>query len=292
MKKYNEYPGFLEVVKLASCGSTNDYLRENYRRYERDFPILVTASRQSAGRGRAGRTWDSPAGMGLYSSFGFFLPVGVSLNLLPLAAGISVVEALAGISGVRGFGLKWPNDILYSGRKICGILVDNMVQKERIFCITGIGINLNQQAVDFPRELRDRAISLKTITGKTYEIEAVNKALSHIFFSWVEKLKSGGNKEIVEAAGRLSEFLKRRPIAFHRGDKITEGVFKGLNHDGGLLLAAPNGDKKIYYSGEIVTKLRLLRREELERKHRQGYTEKPVEKGEFSDFEDEQLWGD
>lgn len=251
MKKYNEYPGFLKVEKLATCGSTNDYLRKNYHQYEGDFPVIVTASRQSAGRGRSGRTWDSPAGMGLYSSFGFILPVSVRLNLLPLAAGISVIEALEEISGIRGFGLKWPNDILYDGRKICGILVDNMVQKESVFCITGAGINLNRQRVDFPGELRERATSLKIITGKTYEIEPLNKVLSHIFFSWIKKLERGGDKEIVGEARRLSEFLKDKSITFHRGDRIETGVFKGINHDGGLLLGGHEGDKKIYYNGEV-----------------------------------------
>ena len=261
MKKYNRYPGFLDLIKLDNCDSTNNYLKENYEQLKEKFPVLISAAQQIRGRGRWDRTWESQKDLGLYSTFGFYLDSSSALNLLPLTAGISVIETLNEITQFpgdsdrgrdSGFGLKWPNDILAGNRKIAGILIENTLFKEKVFSVTGIGINLNHTTENFSGSLKDTATSLRLITGKIHSIEEVNKVLSHIFFSWLEKLKSNEQKKIIEKANRYSVFLKDRPITFHRDNTVLTAIFRGINSDGGVILEGRRGTEKIYYSGEIT----------------------------------------
>lgn len=249
----NKYPKFLHIIALDQCDSTNNYMKTNYENLKDKLPVLVTSSLQTAGRGREKRNWVSPKGKGLYSSFGFNLENNQNLNFLPLIAGISVIETLKKITGIE-LGLKWPNDILYKNKKIAGILIENIITESNIFCIAGIGINLNHTAADFPGELKDKAASLKMITGLTTIAEQINPLLAALLFQWVEKLKKSATEEIIQTANRYSGFLKDKNISFHHppDNKIISGIFKGINHDGGLILENKQGSTTIYYSGEIV----------------------------------------
>lgn len=248
-----EYPKFLKVITLDQCDSTNNYLKNHYEDLRDELPVLVTSALQTGGRGRQQRTWMSPKGKGLYSSFGFLLDAKQKLRFLPLAAGISVIEMLREITADE-FVLKWPNDVLYREKKIAGVLIENIITEQEIFCITGIGLNLNHTLDDFPGEFLEKAISLRMVSGMTYEAGEINPFLCKIFFHWMEKLKNNEKEEIVETANRYSEFLMYRNISFHESSSgiIMEGVFKGINHDGGLILGREGGHNTIHYSGEIA----------------------------------------
>ena len=249
----NKYPPLLHVIPLAQCDSTNNYIKANHENLKDKLPVLVTSSLQTAGRGREKRNWVSPKGKGLYSSFGFNPGNSQNLTLLPLIAGISVIETLEKISGIE-MGLKWPNDILYKNKKIAGILIENIITASETFCITGIGINLNHTAADFPGELQEKAISLKMITGLNTSAEQINPVLAALLFQWLEKLKIGTTEEIIQTANQYSSFLKDKNISFHHpaDNQVTSGIFKGINHDGGLILQNKQGGTAIYYSGEII----------------------------------------
>jgi len=249
----NKYPDFLYVITLEQCDSTNNYIKANHENWQDKLPVLVTSTLQTAGRGREKRNWVSPKGKGLYSTFGFNLENSQNLNLLPLIAGISVIETLKKIVDIE-LGLKWPNDILYKNKKIAGILIENIITASKIFCITGIGINLNHTAADFPGELQEKAISLKMITGIETSTGQINQVLAVKLFHWLEKLETGANEEIIQTANGYSSFLKDKNISFHHpvDNKIISGIFKGINHDGGLILGNKQGSSNIYYSGEIV----------------------------------------
>lgn len=243
----------LKIISLDQCDSTNNYLRTHFEKLKAKLPVLVTTASQTSGRGRENRTWISLRGKGLYSSFGFLLDSNKNLHLLPLISGISVIETLKMISSIE-FVLKWPNDILYKCKKIAGILIENITFENRVFCITGIGINLNHTSSNFNNELVQRAVSLKMITGLTYKAETVNMLLSEIFFNWLEKLKNNESNKIIHTANRFTRYLENRVISFHHpsNNKIIRGIFKGINHDGGLILGNKKGTSTIYYSGEII----------------------------------------
>ncbi len=244
----------MKTITLDSCDSTNNYLKNHYEQLKDKLPVLVTSGLQTGGRGREQRKWVSPKGKGVYSSFGFNLEARQNLNLLPLIAGIGVIETLKQLSTVE-LGLKWPNDVLWKkeNKKIAGILIENVIMETRLFCITGIGINLNQAPDDFPEELRGKAVSLKTASGsgEDYAVETVNRVLSDVFFQWLERLERDERAAIIETANGYGEFLMGRSISFHHGGGIVNGIFKGIHESGGLLLENEDGTS-IHYSGEIA----------------------------------------
>ena len=249
------YPEGLKIITLEQCDSTNNYLKRDNGLLLHRLPVLVTSTLQTAGRGREQRNWVSQRGKGLYSSFGFRLDSCQNLNLLPLIAGISVIETLKQVSHID-LGLKWPNDILHQNKKIAGILIENTIGETGILCITGIGINLNHCEADFPGQLHDKAVSLKMITGvnEDYRVEEINPLLAVVLFHWLERLKSNAKEEILQTAGRYSDFLKNKPISFHHAsaNEPVTGIFRGINHDGGLKLEDKDGLTHTYYSGEIM----------------------------------------
>ena len=146
---------------LAETASTNDVARDWALAGAPDG-ALVVAARQTRGRGRRERTWDSPAGTGLYASFVLRpdWPADQAPNLA-IVAGMAAFRALEK-AGVRDLRMKWPNDVLANGRKICGVLVEPRLGAERIeFAVAGIGINVGQGADDFPPDLRQPATSCR-----------------------------------------------------------------------------------------------------------------------------------
>lgn len=144
---------------LAETASTNDVAREWALAGAPDGAVVV-AARQIRGRGRRERTWDSPAGTGLYASFVLRpdWPAEQAPNLA-IVAGVAAYRALRAL-GVQNLRIKWPNDVLANGRKICGVLVEPRLGAGRIeFAVIGIGINVGQGAGDFPAALRGTATS-------------------------------------------------------------------------------------------------------------------------------------
>ena len=144
---------------LAETASTNDVARDWALAGAPDGAVVV-AARQIRGRGRRERTWDSPPGAGLYASFILRpeWPADQAPNLA-IVAGMAAFHALEK-AGVRDLRVKWPNDVLAGGRKICGVLVEPRIDSGRVeFAVVGIGINVAQAAEDFPDGLRETATS-------------------------------------------------------------------------------------------------------------------------------------
>lgn len=210
---------------------------------------MVSAAAQLSGRGRDDRGWFSAPDLGLYATFAFHLAVGPGLPLVAIAAGVAVAEMLERWTK-REFTLKWPNDVLADGKKIAGILCENMVRAENITCLVGIGININQQAGDFPLGLRERAGSLKTLTGEAWPVAESPGRLAASLAAWLKKLENGQSAGILRRARRLSRSYLRREISFHHQGRILRGTFCGLAADGGLLLKVAGQKKKVFYSGE------------------------------------------
>ena len=161
---------------LAETESTNDIARD-WALQGAPEGSLVTAGRQTRGRGRRARVWESPPGTGLYASF--VLRPGWLAKKAPdlaIVAGMAAFHALekAGVSGLR---VKWPNDILAHGKKICGVLVEPRIGGGRIeFAVVGIGINVGQGADDFPPPLRESATSCR-LEGAPISVDRMREFL-------------------------------------------------------------------------------------------------------------------
>jgi BirA family biotin operon repressor/biotin-[acetyl-CoA-carboxylase] ligase len=162
-----------EVV--AEITSTNDEL---LRRGEAEAPegTLLFAESQTAGRGQFQRPWSSAAGLGLWFSLLLRLPINdPTIPSLSAFAAVALVNTLQKL-GISDYGIKAPNDVLISGRKVAGILVETRPGWNP-FAVIGIGLNVNHAAQDFPEELRESATSLAMATGYPFDRNAVAAAL-------------------------------------------------------------------------------------------------------------------
>jgi BirA family biotin operon repressor/biotin-[acetyl-CoA-carboxylase] ligase len=188
---------------------------------------LVTASEQSAGRGRQGRTWSAPAGRALLCS----LVVRNPPRLLPLAAGVAVAQ-VAGADAL----IKWPNDILVAGRKVAGILVEGRPQEG--WAVLGIGLNVALRAGDFPSELRERAGSLGLDADQVEPtLERLLERLEH----WL-----AADAEAVLKAVRARDALRDRPVRWAGG----AGRGAGIDGEGRLVVNTAGGPVALD-SGEV-----------------------------------------
>src|SRR5512138_3547524 len=156
------------VHRFESIASTNDIAKALAQAGE-GHGTAVLAREQIRGRGTKGRSWHSPSGLGLYVSFILRDPDGQpmpSLHLVPLAVGLAASDAILEVVGVETR-LKWPNDVLFEGRKLGGILCEgNSLGASGGFVVAGIGLNAGQILADFPPELRDAATSLRLAAGR------------------------------------------------------------------------------------------------------------------------------
>jgi len=211
---------------------------------------MVSATGQSCGRGRDDRSWFSPEGLGIYTTFAFSLADARGLSFLSILAGIAVADMLEGWTGGE-FALKWPNDVLASGRKVAGILCENTVSGERITCLVGIGINVNHRESDFPPELRQQAGSLRTLTGREWPVAEGRERLAAGMASWLQRLETGRTAGILRRARFLSRHLLGQKIVFRQQGSVWQGIFRGLAPDGALRLEAEGKENRIFYSGEI-----------------------------------------
>lgn len=165
------------IILLHKVDSTNTFAKK-LARYGAAEGTVVVAEEQTAGRGRRGRKWFSPKG-GLY--FSIILKPKPKLRVnevvgIVVVAGLAVAKVLSGDYGLR-VEVKWPNDVLLGGRKVCGILTEmNSVGEEVNYVVVGIGINANSVvAKDFPEELKPIAASLREKLKRRVALEPLLK---------------------------------------------------------------------------------------------------------------------
>ena len=152
---------------------------------------LVLADEQNGGRGRLGRVWHSPKGSGIWMSL--ILRPQLLINQIPqltLITAVAIVRAIKRVTGVE-CGIKWPNDILFNGKKVVGILTELQAEVENVRAvIIGMGINVNVEAQDMPEDLNEIATSLKIITGKIQSraklIQAILSELEALYDTYLE----------------------------------------------------------------------------------------------------------
>ena len=206
---------------------------------------IVLAERQSAGRGRLGRVWESPSHKNLYLSVVLKPPIPPAATLpITLVAGIACYEALKPELS-EALNLKWPNDLWVQGKKIGGILTDMEAEQDQVrFIILGIGVNVNAESGDFSKELQPLATSLRMETGRTSSRSQIaGRVLERLFHHYRRFVKEGFSalKETWETYARM----KGRAVRVEEGDRTFEGTVNGLNPDGFLLVKTPAGTERV-----------------------------------------------
>jgi BirA family transcriptional regulator, biotin operon repressor / biotin---[acetyl-CoA-carboxylase] ligase len=212
---------------------------------------VVLADRQTAGRGRLQRVWQSPPGCNLYMSV--ILRPAVAppdVSQITLLAGVAVAEAIAPISPV-GVGIKWPNDVRIGGRKVCGILTEMRRAGGRVAVVLGIGLNMNMGRSDFDPGHRDVATSLREETGRDHSREDMVVLLCERLEQWYETFLHAGFAPIRDGWLARSEMAGKHVRVLFR-DEVQEGVVEGIDRDGALLIADGRGEVRRITAGDAT----------------------------------------
>lgn len=226
-----------DIIKLKETESTNTYAKALLRSGEPCLPYtLIHTDKQTKGRGRLGRTWESKEGDTLCMSLIVPFPGNPVITLL---AAVGVHRALISIAN-ESIRIKWPNDLIFKNKKLCGILTESTDKA----AVIGIGINLN--TIEFSEEIAHKATSLKLITNNTFDSFEVAKLVAKRVMEILEKTKGILTPEVLKEYSSLCENFGK-DIIF--GDK--KGVAVGITEDGALIVHTPEGIEKIS-SGEVT----------------------------------------
>jgi BirA family biotin operon repressor/biotin-[acetyl-CoA-carboxylase] ligase len=215
---------------------------------------LVIAEEQTAGRGRVGRTWHSERATGIYATL-LLRPklAPVQAPLLTMMAGLSARTAIADATGAA-VDVKWPNDLMVSGKKIGGILTEMHAEPSQVrFVIVGIGINVNQDK--FPAELSATATSLRVETGKVQSRPDILIRLLREFENDYNRLLQEGAASIVKRFEEVSSYARGKRVQVTNGSAAFTGVTAGLAPEGLLRVQRDGGEVVTVVAGD-VTELR------------------------------------
>ena len=242
----------MKILGITSCDSTNEEIKRRIAQAPEGSPLppAIAALEQTAGKGRNGRSFSSPYGMGLYLS----IPMEVSsmeqaLCVTPMAA-VCVCKAIEDITGLE-CGIKWPNDVFYNGRKLCGILTESVLKDTHLYLALGIGINLAQDEEHFPEELRKTAISIKQACGAMVSpYDMANCLVPHI--EDMIKALPGDKAEYLEYyRERCITVGKKINVVFAEGLKPRPGEATGIADNFGLYVDWSPYEHELLRNGEV-----------------------------------------
>ncbi|PTW60411.1 BirA family biotin operon repressor/biotin-[acetyl-CoA-carboxylase] ligase [Breoghania corrubedonensis] len=243
--------GLIDPVYFLTQVDSTNRLMSDLQSNGAGTGLAVVAAHQTAGKGKAKRFWFSKPGKG----------IGCSLLLRPdrpleeisqftLVLGVAVAEAIRQTTGVPAT-VKWPNDILVDGRKLCGILCELVLtdEGEMANVIAGIGINVNMLADDIPPELEGIATSLAIESGRATNERDLLEALFNQIEIWTARWEAEGFGPIRDAWIARSCTIGRE-ILFDAGDGRLEGTATDLGFDGSLSVRDRSGTTHRFYYGE------------------------------------------
>jgi BirA family transcriptional regulator, biotin operon repressor / biotin---[acetyl-CoA-carboxylase] ligase len=212
---------------------------------------VVLAEEQTAGRGRAGRSWLSEKSGGIFASILLRPPISPAhAPLLTLVAGLATRDAVAEETGLEP-DIRWPNDLLFAGKKFSGILTEMRAEPDRIhYAAIGIGLNVNQQRL--PEEIAALATSLRLQTGKVHSridlLLRLLKRLEHYYNQFV----SEGSAPILQRFATVSSYAQGKRVRITTARETFVGDTAGLEPSGVLRVRRENGQVELILSGDVA----------------------------------------
>ncbi len=209
--------------------------------------LVVLAEEQTAGRGRMGRSWVSPPGLNLYFTL-LLRPDLESLRRLPYTMPLGICRGLE----TMGFGpaIKWPNDLQAGGRKLCGVLIDTVVDGDAVAAaLVGIGLNVNLRASHHP-EIREIATSLCEIAGRDLERERVLAAVLNGIAAALDAAPA-----TAFGAWRARLVTLGRAVSLRAGEEIVQGLAVDVDERGSLVIEFADGTLRTFAAGEVTSQL-------------------------------------
>jgi BirA family transcriptional regulator, biotin operon repressor / biotin---[acetyl-CoA-carboxylase] ligase len=241
-----------QIDLVTETGSTNADLAAAARAGARPGTVLIT-DYQSAGRGRLGRTWTAPPGTSIAMSV-LVQPDGVQSTRwtwIPLLAGIAVADGVRAVAGLPAM-LKWPNDVMLGGRKLCGILAERVDTPSGPSCVVGMGINVALEQADLPTEAATSlaiaaAEADATVPGRTAVIAAVLAELELLVRRWEA---AGDDAAAVRGYVERSDTIGRR-VRVDLGQRTVQGVAEAIDREGRLVVRTDAGTE-VLGVGDVV----------------------------------------
>jgi len=236
------------VICFETIGSTNNYIKEHADQLPEG--TLLVSEEQKTGRGRLGREWTSPSGKGIWMSL--LLKPEISPQEAPKITQIAAAALIETVKGLYGLDVKvkWPNDIVINGKKVCGILTEMGAELDRVnHIVLGIGVNANIDA--FSGELADKATSLKIETGHSLD----RKEFLFYFLKELELLldrffEEGDFESSLNICRNHSAVIGRK-VWINPKEGFVEVLATGINDDGELVVQYEDGRVKTVLSGEV-----------------------------------------
>lgn len=245
---------------LESVDSTNQYLLDRLQPLQKGFSVCVSET-QTAGRGRNGRVWQSPAGASVYLSTGCVLESGLmsKLSRLPLYCGAALAEWLTE-HGVTAR-LKWPNDILCAGRKLAGLLIETRLQGRAGLVVMGLGLNVDMPTeamaqVDQPwTDLRQCLLQVSPEPGhlllnRNWLVAQLVDVLARAYGYWREQ-----NDDWFQSTWQQYDILQGQEVQVIAGQDEYSARVCGLADDGALLLQL-DGELRPVYAADVKLKIK------------------------------------
>ena len=236
-----------DAVYCLSCiDSTNDFAKRLATRGQ--SCALVIASSQSAGKGRMGHTFCSPAGTGLYMSLLMRRPFSAEeMTFLTTAAAVYAAEELERLTR-RAVGIKWVNDLYMAGKKVCGILCESGYASDGspAFCVVGIGLNWVLPPDGFPPDLR-------SLAGAVFETMPTPGTQYAFIGAVVRRLLTykADDRPCLLSGYRQRLFLLGQPVSFEHNGVTTTGIAEEIDDMARLLVRLPDGTRRRLKAGEI-----------------------------------------
>jgi BirA family biotin operon repressor/biotin-[acetyl-CoA-carboxylase] ligase len=238
------------VVVFSEVGSTNT---EAFRLAEEGAAegTVVLAESQSRGKGRLGRTWESPPSVNIYCSVILRPPIlPIATPQLTFVSSLAVCRAIESIPGLVPR-IKWPNDILLGGRKVAGLLNELSAETERVnFLVLGMGVNVNMEPEQFPADLRYPATSLSQEAGRPIPRLPLLRALLEGLDDLYGQYLAGGFTAIRGEWERRSAVHGQRVLITSSGEEMA-GVAVGIDEDGALLVRREDGSICRVLAGDV-----------------------------------------
>lgn len=235
------------LICLHSVSSTQDWVRDWVQMQAKEGLILI-AREQTAGRGRLKRVWDSPPG-GLYLSLLLRPPIPLAqANQVTMLVSLAAIEACQTLAGVSA-SPKWPNDLLLRGKKLAGVLTELANDGPQLrYAIIGLGLNVNNDFSSDP--LAGVATSLRMVTGRSYDIEALAAAFIEALAKRYAALLAGVSPH--RAWASQLEPLGRRVIVTRPGRPPLHGRATGVSPEGALLVQDDSGVLHPIWAGDVT----------------------------------------
>lgn len=238
-----------KVVYYDETDSTNNQAKAYGEKGEAHGTLFV-ADMQASGKGRRGRVWVSPAGSSIYMTILLHPDVlPTKAPQLTLVMAMAVAEGIRKVTGLETK-IKWPNDIIVHGRKVCGILTEMSTEIDYInYVVIGVGINVNQET--FPEEIRDTATSLKIETGSSVRRSVLIATIMECFEQFYEVFMTTEDLSgLQERYNAMLVNLGREVRVLEPGNEY-EAHALGINRTGELIVRTVDGQEKEIYAGEV-----------------------------------------